>query len=193
MTKQAAKLATKQVKKKAKMSLASILNIVCVALMVVFLAIQIFTPFWTYETEVFDITVADSGKVEEHTISLSNYVWLTKNHKDLFGNWRKMSYTINGQEVPLTQNEIITMPFITNLLMVAGLIFCIWKRESRWTCLFPLIAGAYATFGYLTTPIYTTGKSYIFHLIAAILLTVGAVPLTVLWVKKIVRWFTVVE
>lgn len=188
--KAAVSLATK---KKNKVSLATIFNIVCVALMVAFLSVQLFTPFWTYETEVFDITVTDKGDMEKETVSLGEYVWFTREHKELFGHWKNMSYPINGVETPLTQNEIVTMPFVTTLLMIAGIIFCAWKKESTWTCLFAVISGAYATFGYLTTPIYTTGKSYIIHLIAAILLTVGSLPLVALWVKKIVRWFTVAE
>lgn len=183
-----------KVNKKAGVKLATILNFVCVALMLVFFASQ-FLPFWSYTTiegsdktaEILGIATEDGEEVTRE-ISLAEYVWLTEEHEDLFGNWKRMK-DFEGNE--LNQNSIVVMPFVCTLLILFGCVFCVWKNTKTWTCLFPLISGVYAVCTYLTTPVLQTGESWIIHLIAAALLTAGAIPLAVLWVKRIVKWFTV--
>ena len=181
-------------KNKKKLSLANICNIICVVVMLVFFACQ-FLPYWTYTTiEGADKTAAligittEEGEEVTRTISLAEYIWLTEEHEDLFGKWKKMEDQ-NGN--PFVQNDLVAMPFIVTLLIVAGTVFCIWKMDKTWTCLFTLVAGAYATIAYLTVPVLATGHTWLVHLIAAIVMTLGAIPLAILWVKEIIKWFTV--
>lgn len=183
-----------KVNKKSKMAPATICNIVCAVLLVVFFACQ-FLPYWTYTTiEGADKTAAilgiatEEGTEVEKTISLAEYVWLTEEHEDLFGTWKKMEDP-NGNA--FVQNDLVSMPFICTLLVIAGVVFCLWKNDRTWTCLFSLIAGIYATYSYLTVPVLKTGHTWMIHLIVSIVLLVGSLPLTVLWVQKIVKWFTV--
>ena len=181
--------------KKTKMALPTILNIVCAVLMIVFFAVQ-FLPYWTYTTiEGADKTAAllgyttEEGEEVEKTISLAEYVWLTEEHEDLFGKWKKMQDPVTGEA--FTQNELVGTPFICTLLIIAGVVFCLWKNTSTWTCLFALIAGILATKAYLTMPVLATGETWLVHLIAAIAMLAGSLPLTALWGTKIYKWFTV--
>ena len=182
------------VNKKNKMGKATIFNIVCAVLLIAFFAVQ-FLPFWTYTTiEGSDKTAAligltvEEGEEVEVTVSLAEYLWFTEEHEDLFGHWKRMK-DFDGND--LKQNEIVVMPFLCTLLVILGVVFCLWKNDRTWTCLFSLIVGAYATITYLTTPILQTGHTWIVHLIVSIVVFLGSIPLTVLWVKKIIKWFTV--
>ena len=161
------------VNKKSKMSTITLFNIICAVLLIAFFVVQLL-PFWTYTTiEGSDKTAAligltvEEGEEVEVTTSLAEYVWFTEEHEDLFGHWKRMK-DFNGD--PLTQNEIVVMPFLCTLLVIAG---------------------AYATIAYLTTPILQTGHTWIVHLIVSIIVFLGSIPLTILWVKKIIKWFTV--
>ena len=183
------------VNKKSTMSMATILNIVCAVLLIAFFVVQ-FLPFWTYTTiEGSDKTAAligltvEEGEEVEKTISLAEYVWLTEEHEDLFGHWKRMKDPTTGEAI--TQNQIVVMPFLCTLLVIAGVVFCLWKNDRTWTCLFSLVVGAYATITYLTEPVLKTGQSWLFHLIVSIVVLLGSIPLTILWVKKVIKWFTV--
>lgn len=181
--------------KKNKMALPTIFNIVCAVLMILFFVVQ-FLPYWTYTTiEGADKTAAllgfttEEGEEVERTISLAEYVWLTEEHEDLFGSWKKMKDPTTGEA--FTQNELVGTPFICTLLVIAGVVFCLWKNDKTWTCLFSLISGILATIAYLTVPVLATGETWMIHLIVSILMLVGSLPLAALWVTKIYKWFTV--
>lgn len=185
---------TNTVTKKNKVNLTTVFNIVCAVVLVAFFLVQ-FLPFWTYTTiEGSDKTAAligltvEEGEEVEKTISLAQYLWFTEEHEDLFGHWKRMK-DFDGN--PLTQNEIVVMPFLCTLLVILGTFFCLWKNDKTWTCLFALIVGVYATITYLTTPILQTGHTWIVHLIVSIIVLLGSLPLTALWVKKVIKWFTV--
>ena len=184
------------IKKKSGNILVTITNIVCVVLMVAFFA-SLFLPFWTYTGQnKEDVTAALLGKMDEsairmetYEISIAEYIWNTEDHEELFGgNWKKMK-DFDGNKI--AQNDIVSMPFITTLLIAFGVIFCLWKCKSAWTCLFPLSAGIVAVLGYLTKPILQTGDSWVIQLVAAIAMTVGGLVLLAQWAVTIYKWFTV--
>lgn len=172
-------------------------NIVCAIVMVIFVVSTFVFPYWTYTTvEGVDKTAAligaDVGEGTEVTreISLGEYLWFTEDHEDLFGKWKKGEIKdFNGDK--FAQTEITEMPFLATMLCVAGLIFCLWKNEKTWTCLFPLIAGILMLFALLTKPIMQTGESWIALVCTSALLVVGAAYPFFLFAKTIYQWFTV--
>lgn len=181
-------------KKKDRKNLATITNIVCVVLMLVFFACQ-FLPFWTYETielEDKNATILgltdEEGEVIEKTVSLADYVWRTERHDDLFGKWNRMK-DFDGNKI--VQNDIVAMPFIVTLLVVFGTIFSLMKPQSTWTFVFPLVSGVYATIAYLTGAIYQTGQTWQIQLVAAIAMAVSGLVLAVQWGITVWKWFTV--
>lgn len=211
-------------KKKAAFDYTQILKWVCVVLMVAFFVCQ-FLPYYTYKSvteESHREYVLSGGKTElveeTRTISLADYVWLTEEHEDLFGEFDTGYYNWEGET--FNQNDVTGMPFIATLLIVFGLVFFLWKKNSLWPCLFAIGAGGYATYTYLTDPAglykpfagsamrpdpnqvgifaemiqkdgFVGGISYTIHLVAAIALLVAGIAVAVPWVMRIVKWFTV--
>lgn len=172
-------------------------NIVCAILMVVFVVSTFVFPYWTYTTvEGVDVTAALIGaEVGEGTevtkeVSLGEYLWFTEDHEDLFGAWKKGEVTdFDGNK--FAQSEITELPFLATLLCVAGVIFCLWKNEKSWTCLFPLIAGVLMLISLLTKPIMQTGEGWIGLICTSALMIAGAVYPFAQWAIGIFKWFTV--
>lgn len=176
------------VTKKSKKNLAQIFNIVCAAAMAVFLLCMMLLPWRTFMKEELVDAAADPI-VYEDTISLGEYVWLTEENEDLFGgNWKRPVDPATGEEI--TQNQIVVMPFICTLMVIAGMIFCLWKSDRTWTCVFPLVVGGYGTFAFLTTPVLK-GDSWLVLVILSAVTLVVSLPLVFLWAKKVFKWFTV--
>lgn len=122
---------------------------------------------------------------------------------------------------PVKQNDIVGMPFVGTLLALFATVFFLLKKSSIWPSLMALIAGGYSTFMLMTDPAgvykpwkgtaatfvgktpfgielgdlspFEAGISYNIWLIASIALTVGAFVLFVLWLIRVIKWFTVKE
>ena len=162
------------VTKKSKKNLAQIFNIVCAAAMAVFLLCMMLLPWRTFMKEELVDAALDPIVYE---------------NEDLFGgNWKRPVDPATGEEI--TQNQIVVMPFICTLMVIAGLIFCLWKSDRTWTCVFPLVVGGYGTFAFLTTPVLK-GDSWLALVILSAVTLVVSLPLVFLWAKKVFKWFTV--
>lgn len=170
-------------------------NIVCALVLVIFVVSTFVFPYWTYTTvDGVDKTAEllyGTGEGTEVTkeISLGEYLWFTEDHEDLFGKWRKGELKYEGEK--FLQSDITELPFLATLLCVAGLLFCLWKNDKTWTCLFPVIAGVLMLIALFTKPILQTGESWGILVGTSALMIVAALYLFIQFVKGIFLWFTV--
>lgn len=186
---------------KSKNNMAKISNILCVAMMVVFLVSMFVAPFWSYTTiEGVDKTAAllglDGGEGTEVQVdvSLGEYLWFTEEHEDLFGKWKNVKEKGNLTDFDgnkFYQAEIVDMPFIATLLCVFGLFFCLWKMNATWTCVFPAGAGICMLVGLFTSPMLQTGEGWLVLVITSVLMILAAAYLLIQWGMSIYKWFTV--
>ena len=123
----------------------------------------------------------------------------------------------------ISQNEIVNMPFYTTVLMMFALIFFLLNMKSVWPSILSLAAGIYAlltllqdkagvfkpfsgiakiemTEGkgifatkYFVEKPFTSGISYNLVLIAAGILTAASLAVFIVWVIRVIKWFTVKE
>lgn len=173
-----------------------IANFVCVAVMLIFIVSTFVFPYWTYTTvEGIDKTAAllggdvGEGTEVEKTISFGDYLWFTEEHEDLFGKVKKGELKYEGEK--FMQSEITALPFLSTLLCVAGIIFCLWMNEKKAMCLFPVIAGVLMLITLFSSSIMQKGQSWGVLVGASALLIVGALYPFVLWAKGVFEWFTV--
>ena len=164
-------------------------NIICAVMVVVFLAAFIFLPFWSY-TSVETSAITGETVTEDRTVSLANYVWFAREHKDLFGKWNKGQLKdFDGNK--FDQTELTEMPFMATLLGLAGLVFCLWKRDKAWTVLLPAAAGTYMMIGLLSSSVMKTGQCWLYLVIATGALLVATLPGLIRWLVVVYKWFTV--
>lgn len=156
------------------------------------------------------------------TISIFDYVWFTEKNQRLFGDPEKdPDGLVNNYwtGAKISQNDIVGMPFLATVLILFTLIFFLLNLNSVWPSIMSLIAGVYSLLALLqdkagvykpwsgTVEInegnvlmpkivekaYTSGISYNLVLIAAALLTVASFAVFVVWVIRVIKWFTVKE
>jgi len=214
--------------KKNKFGVAFVLKMICILAMALFIG-SLFLDFWTYETyskEDYRLMVLYDQDPEpiQKTISINEYVWMTKDCEDLFGDpesdpeaMRRVHNAWTDQWVH--QNDIVGMPFISTVLILFALIFFLLNIKSVWPSILSLGAGVYALLaliqdkagvykpwsgtvtinkGNILMPEYvekpfTAGISYNLVLIAAGVLTVASLAVFVVWVIRVIKWFTVKE
>ena len=182
-------------KKKSAFDFGLVLKILCVLVMVAWLVCQ-WLPFWHYTSiseqakEDYILYGIEPEQIEKD-VSLGLYTWRASKHKDLFGEYDEGMENFEGE--PLDQNDVVGMPALCTLLIVFGLVFFIANKKSLWPCLFPLSAGIYATYMYITDPskTYHAGDTFQYHLIASIAMAVVAFVTMFPWIVSIVKWFTV--
>lgn len=175
----------------------SICNIICAVLVAVLLVTFFVLPFWSYTAKTTS-AITDKTVVEDRTISLGDYVWFTRDHKDLFGTWRnhKTKGVVDGNLKDFNgnwffQTELTEMPFLSTLFGVAAMIFCVWKRQKAWVGLFAAASAGCMLFGLLTSPVLQTGQSWLYLVIVSGVALAGTLPAVVRWLINVFKWFTV--
>lgn len=154
------------------------------------------------------------------TISIFDYVWMTEKNERLFGDPEKdpdglVNNYWTGEKI--SQNDIVGMPFLATVLIMFTMIFFLLNLNSVWPSIMSLIAGGYGLLallqdkagvykpwsgtvqineGNVLMPVwvdkaFTSGISYNLVLIAAGLLTAASLAVFVVWVIRVIKWFTV--
>ena len=176
-----------------------ICNIICAVMVVVFMVAFFVLPFWSY-TSVEVSAITDETITEERTISLGDYVWFTREHKDLFGKWKTQKDLFTQEVIGnlkdfdgywFFQSQLVEMPFMATLLAAAGIVFCLWKREKAWVSLFVLASGGCMMYGLMTSYVMQTGQSWLYLVIATGVMLASAVPCFIRWLITDYKWFTV--
>ncbi len=144
--------------KKTKL-VAIILSILATALLLGVVVMQ-YQPFWS---------------VDDETVSITDYVWLTKEHKDVTKHFK--SYMKDNYDIKYSTNDIATMPVALLLCAAVSLVVCVLKPGAWPHPLLVAGAGGYGAWGFLSQPLFQLGANWQMHLAlciaAAVVGTVG--------------------
>ena len=138
-------------------------NIGCFAcaLVLVFLLITQFVPFW---------------KDGEMSVSISSYVWFPQDNKEV------TTYLQGFLGSDFDVGNMVACPVALLVSSVVGLFMCLFM-QSKWSA--PIVAaltGLVGTIGYLATPALRLGSLWGMHLGLSILLL--ALAAVTIWWKK---------
>ncbi len=139
---------------KTPKTIAKILSFVVAVLMLAMLVMQ-FMPFWT---------------VEDHTVSIADYTWMTKEHRDLTAEFK--AYYKEVYDIPYSTNYVFLMPVIVFVCCVIGTIMCCVKPGNWIYYLLPVVGGIYGAQGYLTNPLFQMGQNWVLHMVLCIAIAV---------------------
>lgn len=128
-----------------------IMTIVCIILMFALLVGQ-YVPFWTY------------GK-DNTTISISDYVWNTREHKGFTSEIKEYI----GKYIDLSE---IWPPFAYFLLGITAIVMVLVNSSGLLGMCLPLACGLIGIWQYLGISIYRLGQHWGIHLVVFILLTI---------------------
>ena len=134
---------------KTKITGVQISSWIC-ALLILAMIVLLFTPYWQYTTKEKN---PDTGKREEvtKTISISDYVWFPRDHKDLAKDYEKTT------DLEMSVNDEVTMPIV---LLLLGAIGCIYGAINAKTFVAPLatlLLGAYSGMCYASSAFLKMG------------------------------------
>ncbi len=125
-------------------------NLVCVVLLIALLITQ-FLPFWQYGSQ-------------GETVSIAGFVWLLTDHDAVSG------YLSEGTGTAITVNDVFAPAVLILIAVITGIFFCLWKKESSWVSMVPLIAGALGFWQYLGKSAYRMGIGWGCHFALCVLL-----------------------
>jgi len=119
---------------------------VSVALMGVLLILH-FIPFWNCEGT---------------NASIQSYIWFPFDYPQMqsyFSAQLGDKFSINGS---------VVMPILVLVLTVLGIFLCYKKKGKPYTAWISLACGIVGAVGYITTPVYRLGSSWILHLLVCV-------------------------
>lgn len=165
---------------KTKLSVTRIANWISL-LLILAMIVMTFLPCWTYETKE---KVEIDGKKQNITVtkevSISEYVWLIKEHKDLTKTFEKAYDKAYDKE--LFVNDMITAPAILVVLGVALGILSLWHQGLPLASVLATVLGLITGIGYSSWRTYAmaplVGTATLVSFIAAgvaALLLVGSI------------------
>ena len=147
----------------------SICNLVCVFLLIAVIAAQLFLPGYSYV-----------DKDETIDVTLGEYVWFPKDHKDLTKDFQKeLGKNFKIDEVSYPHLYIV-------LVGCFGIVFLIKNHDKKLPSLFALAVGAMCCIYMLTTPAFQSYQSaWASIVLGALLLVLSLVSLLGDLVKKL--------
>ena len=148
----------------------SICNLICVILLLAVIAAQLFMPGYSYTT-----------KKETVDVTLGEYVWYPKDHKDLTKDFQKEL----GKDYKI--DEVAYPHLYTVLVACFGIVFLIKSHDNKFMSLFSLAVGAMSCIYMLTVPAFQTYKSAWATLVLGALLLV--ISLTTLLGDQVAKLF----
>ncbi len=141
---------------KIKLTGTRVINWVAL-LMILVTVVLLFLPNWTYETkEKVDGKRVDVTKV----ISINDYVWFPKEHKDMTKIIENMYEDLYGDKDYFWINDMVTMPVLF-LAMGIGLgLLSLWHQMVPMASGLALFLGGYGTYSFLVRPEWAIGSMY---------------------------------
>ena len=110
-------------------------NFICVALLLALVCVQLFMPFFTYES-----------KDEAVEVSLGGYVWFPRDHRTLTSSFQHK--TVFGTEFKIDE---IAYPHLYMVILAGfGIVFCLLKYYSGVPVLFGLAVGIMSIYNFTT-------------------------------------------
>ena len=137
----------------------------CALLLVALLILQ-FIPFFEYEGE---------------KVSLAQYLWLTYEYKPL------TRYFDKEFDTETNLKDMMWVPLGIFVLCVVGPVLYIFNRDKLVAPVCAIICGGVTVFGFLTIPVFQTGKTWVIQVaVGALMIVVGivAVAFKVIVTKK---------
>ena len=163
-----------------KQMLTRIINITCAVLLVALFA-SFFLPSWDFTDKVKVDGSREKVEVPSNS-SVMEFTWMAFNNKELSKQFNKQGYEVN---------DIVVMPFVLTLCVVAGVIACLLNMNGSWHSVFPVIGGGFTAINLLTNSALQMGPYWTVNLILAIALFAVSAVLFGILVKKIVDWFVI--
>lgn len=163
-----------------KQMITVITNIICAVLMVALFA-SFLLPSWDF-TALVKVNGSREKVEVPSNASVMEYTWMAYDNKDLGKQFEKQGYEIN---------DVIAMPFVLTLCVVAGFIFCFLNIKGNWHSVFPLIGSGFSVIALLTNGALQQGPYWNVNLILSFVLMVPSLVLFGLFVKQAIDWFTV--
>lgn len=160
-------------------------NYISAVLLVVLLATQ-FLPFYTCE---------NCKTCEDGTASIAEYVGFPDKHRPITNSLNqtyKDKYgedlvRENGKKFKFNANDMALTPVVLMVAAAVGIVMCIIKAHKAWVSLLPLVSGGMGAWGYMTNLALQSGRNWVLHLIAALVVAVWALVPLVLEVMKTVK------
>lgn len=161
-------------------------NIICLALLLVLFAMQ-FLPFWN---------CTGCKTHEDKMISISEYLWNTRDHKDgltvnmtdvykdKYGSNMKDE---NGKPWKFEANDVVNIPLVIVICTILGVIFMTTRPTTVLTSLVACIGGFTGVIGFLTNVALQAGQNWVLHLVASIVVAVVSAVAVAAWAYKFVR------
>ena len=169
--------------KKNKFTLVS--NIVCFVLLAVLFAMQ-FLPFWN---------CTGCTTHEDGMISISEYVWNTRDHRALTKNMTDVYKDKYGPDMKdekgkpweFEANDVVNIPVFITICVILGVIFMLSKPNTVLTSLCACVGGFTGVIGYLTNVALQAGQNWVLHLVVACVVAVATAVLLAISAYKFVR------
>lgn len=154
-------------------------------LMILVTIVLLFQPNWTYETK----EKVDGKRVEvTKVISINDYVWFPKEHKDMTKVFQDMYEELYGDKDYFWINDMVTMPVLFLALGVVLGILSLWHQMAPMASGLALFLGGYGAYSFLVRPEWKIGAMYmpilIMCFVTAAVGLAGVVWYTVVWTKK---------
>ena len=157
---------------KLKLTSTRIINWISVLLILV-MVVLLFTPYWTYETK----EKVDGKRVTvEKTISINEYVWFPKEHKDMTKEFedlypeppKKATEEEIAKMPKFWINDLVLMPALVLLVGVVVGIISLWYPDTVFSALLALALGGLGTYSYITRPEFWLGNPMPHIIVSAI-------------------------
>ena len=153
-------------------------------LMILVMIVLLFTPYFTYTTKEKN---PETGKREEVTkvISINDYVWFPRDHKDLttmfedryeeiYGNPPKGATKEEKENWPkFWINDMVTAPVLTLFLGVVVGIISLFYSSKPFSALLALILGGLSAGTYALMPEYQFGDPTVLIIVSSATAVVG--------------------
>lgn len=179
---------------KIRLTSTMIINWICL-LMIAVMIVLLFTPYFSYETKEKN---PETGKREEVTkvISISDYVWFPRDHKDMTSQFEDLYEDIYGKPPKGATkeekeawpkfwiNDMVTAPALTLFLGVFVGIISLFYSSKPFTSLLAVILGGLSTYSYIAMPEYKLGDPTALIAVSAATAVLGLFGIVWFFVKK---------
>ena len=168
-----------------KNNLVLISNIICTLLILVLAAMQ-FLPFWS---------CTGCKNHEDGMISISDYLWQTKNHTPVTNKMTEVYQNHyggnlkdeNGKKWKFEANDVVTIPLVAVITGIIAFVGLVLKPKKILSTFAAFVGGAVGVFGYLTNLALQAGQNWVLHLVVAIAVTVVSSVFLAITTYKFVR------
>ncbi len=181
---------------KFELTSTRIINWICVLLILVMVAL-LFTPYWQYTTKEKN----EEGKRVEvtKTISISDYVWFPRDHKDMTSEFEDLYEDIYGTPPKGATkeekeawpkfwiNDLVLMPALVLVLGVVVGLISLWYSKVPFSAALALLLGSFSVYGYLTRPEFKLGDPTVHIAVGAATAALGLVGIVWFIIKTALK------